>query len=85
MSKGIKMLFEDCDPTLAQDKSLPTSAYIIEYLQDGMTKFDIVTAGRKVDIFDHYWDNYRSDFKSMTQAEGRANPKLYNPNPPKKK
>jgi hypothetical protein len=35
------------------------------------------------DIFDHYWDNYRSDFKNMTQAKGTVNPKLYG-NEPKK-
>ena len=83
MGKGYKMLSKDCDPTLSQDSSLPTSAYLVEYLQDGVTKFDLVMAGRRVDIFDDYWDNYRSDLKNITQAEGRTNPKLYNP--PKKK
>ena len=73
----IKILFEDCDPSLSQDRSLPYTAYLIEYTVDGMTKFDIAVAPKRVDIFDHYWDHYRHDFVNMTQTEGRVNPKLY--------
>ena len=83
MSEKINFLYQDCDPTLAEDKKLPTSAFLIEYLQDGVTKFDIVTSYKQVDIFDHYWDNYRSDFKNMTQAMGTVNPKLYGAEPKK--
>jgi hypothetical protein len=79
MSKGVREIEKDCDPTVAQDKSLPTSAFLVEYLQDGMTKFDVVIAPKVSEIFDQYWDNYRSDLKNITQADGRANPKLWNP------
>lgn len=77
MGKGIKVIQSDCDPTSAQDKTLPNNAYLVEYLQDEITKFDIVMAGTTVDIFDEYYDRYKKDFKNMTQAEGRANPKLW--------
>ena len=77
MGKGIKILHQDCDASLGQDTSLPYTAYLVEYVQDGITKFDLVTASKQVDIFDHYWDLYRSDFRNMTQSEGRANPKLW--------
>ena len=77
---------KDCDPSAAQDRSLPYTAYLVEYLQDGMTHFDIVISGKKSEIFDHYWDHYRHDFVNMTQTEGRVNPKLWNdPNAKKKK
>lgn len=86
MGKGIRMLHKDCDPSLAEDRSLPYTSYLVEYLQDGITKFDIVTGNKRVDIFDHYWDHYRHDFQNMTQTEGRVNPKLWqDPNAPKKK
>lgn len=75
--KQLKVIHKECDPTLAQDRTLPYTAYLVEYVQDGITKFDIVTASKQVEIFDYYWDNYRSDFKNMTQTEGRANPKLW--------
>ena len=79
MGKGIKILHQDCDPSLGRDRSLPYTAFLVEYLQDGLTKFDIVTAPKQVDIFDYYWDRYRYDFVNMTQSEGRVNPKLWTP------
>jgi len=81
----LKILHRDCDPSLADDKSLPYTAYLVEYLQDGITKFDIVITNKKVDIFDYYWDNYRNDFIRMTQSEGRVNPKLWGIKPPETK
>ena len=86
MGKGVKILRQDCDPSLAEDRSFPYTAYLVEYKQDGMTKFDLVSAGKQVDIYDYYWDLYRHDFVNMTQSEGRANHKLWNdPNEKKKK
>ena len=79
----MNIIHKDCDPSLAQDRSLPYTAYLVEYLQDGMTHFDIVICNKRVEIFDYYWDRYREDLINMTQTEGRMNPKLYNP--PKKK
>jgi len=81
LSDKINFLYQDCDPTVADDKKLPTSAFLVEYLQDGITKFDIVTTYKQSDIFDHYWDNYRSDFKNMSQAKGTVSPKLYDYEP----
>jgi len=74
----LKILKTDCDPSLQDDKTLPVNAFLVEYLLDGMTKFDIVMASKKVEIFDHYWDHYRRDLKNITQCDGRVNPKLYN-------
>jgi len=81
----LKVLHSDCDPSLANDRSLPYTAYLIEYLQDGMTKFDIVIGRNRVEIFDHYYDNYRHNFKNMTQTEGRVNPKLWGIKPKESK
>jgi len=82
----VKIIYRDCDPSLADDRTLPHTAYLVEYLQDGMTHFDIVVASKRVEIFDYYWDNYREDLIRMTQSAGRANPKVWsNPNQKKKK
>tara|TARA_B100000902_G_scaffold87081_1_gene91244 strand:- start:512 stop:775 length:264 start_codon:yes stop_codon:yes gene_type:complete len=86
MGKGCQVIHKECDPTLAQDKSLPYNAFLIEYTVEGITKFDIATGNGQVDIFDDYWDKYHGDFVNMTQTEGRINPKLWNdPNKPSKK
>ena len=81
----MNIIHRDCDPSLAQDRSLPYTAYLVEYLQDGMTHFDIVVSSKRVEIFDHYWDLYRHDLISMTQSEGRVNPKLWGNKPPENK
>tara|TARA_B100001059_G_scaffold145390_1_gene145333 strand:+ start:3937 stop:4173 length:237 start_codon:yes stop_codon:yes gene_type:complete len=74
----MKTIYSDCDPSVREERTLPTNAFIVEYLQDTITKFDVVMSSKQVDIFDHYWDNYRSDLKNITQCEGRINPRLYN-------
>lgn len=81
----MNFLFRDCDPSLAEDRSLPYTAYLVEYLQDGMTKFDIIMSNKRVEIFDHYWDLYRQDLINITQTEGRINPRLYDTNKNSKK
>jgi len=82
----LKFIAKECDPSLAEDRSLPYTAYLVEYLQDGITKFDLVYGNKRSEIFDYYWDLYRHDLISMTQSEGRVNPKLWqNPADQKKK
>ena len=81
----MRVISKECDPSLATDRSLPYTAYLIEYSQEGITKFDIVSSSKQVEIFDYYWDLYKKDFINMTQTEGRTNPRLWqDPNEPKK-
>lgn len=75
----MKTIHTDCDPSLATDRSLPTSAFLVEYIQGETSHYDIVLSAKQVDIFDHYWDLYKQDLVNITQTEGRANPKLWNP------
>jgi len=79
MANGVKMISEDCDPSASLDTSLPVSAYMVEYKVEDLNKFDIVMSGRKVDIFDLYYDKYKKDLINITQAEGRVSSKLWNP------
>lgn len=81
----MRILYEDCDPDKALDKSLPYTAYLIEYKKDGESHYDVVIGKKRVEIFDHYWDKYRDDFVTMKQSEGRINPKLWGNEPPKTK
>ena len=57
----IKILHQDCNPELANDTSLPYTTYLITYKLDGKVCYDIAMGSKKVEIFDHYWDNYRHD------------------------
>ena len=92
-SKDVRVFHEDCDPTLANDKKLPYSAYLIEYMKEDRIAYDIAMTGSLVRLFDYYYDKYKKDFRSFKQTEGTINPTLWNspkkakaPNqPPRKK
>lgn len=75
---SVKVIHRDCDPSLSKDRSLPCTAFLVEYIQGDTTHWDIVMSGKKVDIFDEYWDKYRENLIGFTQTEGRSNPKLWN-------
>ena len=79
----IKILHEKCDPDLAKDTSLPYTTYIIGYEYEGKMEYDIAISSKKVDVFDYYWDKYKS-VVIMKQTDGRVNPRLWN-DPNKKK
>ena len=82
----MKIIKQCCDPADADDKSLPYTAYLVKYRDDGTIKYDLVYGSNQVEIFDYYWDLYRHDLLNMQQSEGRINPKLWqDPNAPKKK
>lgn len=84
MSCKILILHKDCHPDLAQDRTLPYTAYLVEYISEESTHWDIVVTGKQLDIFDYYWDTYREGLIGWKQTEGRVNPKLWN-NPANKK
>jgi len=77
----MKILHENCDPELANDRSLPYTAYLVEYEIDGAKAYDLVIPDKKVELFDHYWDKYREGLKGWKQSEGRVNPKLWGVQP----
>ena len=64
----MKVLHEKCDPKLAEDKKLPYTAYLIEYVDkengEEKTFYDIATC--------------------LKQTAGIVNPKLWNPESDKK-
>jgi hypothetical protein len=78
----MKILHHNCDPSVANDRSLPYTAYLVTYKIDGTICYDVVITDKRVDIFDYYWDRYRNDLIGFKQSEGRVNPKLWAP--PKK-
>jgi len=87
----VNLIHEDCDPTLAQDKTLPYNAYLVEYTKESRIAYDISTCSTTVELFDEYYDKYKKDFISFKQAAGKVAPAMWNrqkkakaPNKPKK-
>ena len=88
----MKVLHEKCDPKLAEDKKLPYTAYLVEYVdkENGEDKvfYDITTCLKQTDMFDYYYDKYKTGLKGWKQTAGIISPKLWDEdmlNPDKKK
>ena len=76
---SLKIIHEDCSVELANDKSFPCTTFLVEYYVDGEIHYDLVITDKRTEIFDYYWDLYRSDLLTFKQTEGRANPKQWTP------
>jgi hypothetical protein len=81
----MRILHQNCDPEIANDKSLPYNAYLVTYEIDGAIAYDLVIPEKQMEIFDYYWDNYREGLKGWKQSEGRVNPKLWGNKPKEEK
>ena len=81
----MKILHENCDPALADDRTLSYNAYLVSYELDGTLSYDITITDKKSEIFDYYWDKYKKNFIGLKQSEGRANPRLWGAKPKKEK
>ena len=73
---------------MAEDRKLPYTAYLIEYVdkENGEDKvfYDIATCLKQTDMFDFYYDKYKTGLKGWKQTKGIVNPKLWNPESDKK-
>ena len=82
----MKIIHNSCDPTLAKDKGLPVDSYLVKYIKEGNTTFDIVKSSSKTSIFDHYYDTYgKGSLISIEWTDGTINPKLWGQQKTKKK
>ena len=77
MKETVRTIHCKCDPVLSKNNKLPNNSFIVEYILDGETYFDIVSSNKKVKVFDEYWDKYRSDLIRISSTEGRVNPRLW--------
>jgi len=81
----MRILHQNCDPEVANDRELPYNAYLVTYEIDGALAYDLVIPDKQVEIFDYYWDRYREGLKGWKQSEGRVNPKLWGNKPKEEK
>ena len=81
----MKVLHQNCDRELANDRTLPYTAYIVAYEIDGAIAYDLVIPDKQIEIFDYYWDKYREGLKGWKQSEGRVNPRMWGYKPKEEK
>ena len=77
LNTTVQILHEKCDPKLADDRALPYTAYLVQYEVEGKLEHDIVISTKAVEIFDHYYDKYKQDFKKFTQSAGTVDPRRW--------
>ena len=77
LNSTVQILHEKCDPKLADDRKLPYTAYLVQYEVEGKLEHDIVISTKQVEIFDHYYDKYKQDFKKFTQSAGTVDPRRW--------
>ena len=89
--RGCTIIMTGCTPDAADDKTLPTNAYLLELKKDNDTWFDIVM-GESVGIFDTYYDLFGDVMQKMSYTKGTRQPATFNnplsqlkPRPKKKK
>ena len=85
----LNILKENCDPQKDNNTALPYNAYLVQYkVGEDETKWDLTMAYKMSEIFDHYYDKYKSVL-AIIQSDGRVAPKMWSdpskPQPKKKK
>ena len=73
---GCSIIKTGCSPDAANDKTLPTNAYLLELKKDGETWFDIVM-GESVGIFDTYYDMFGNVMQKMSYTKGTRQPATF--------
>jgi len=67
---------KNCEKVDAKNKNLPRDSYIVTYENKQQVSYDIVQSSSKVEIFDHYYDEY-GKVLAIEWTEGTINPKVY--------
>ena len=87
----MKVLYEKCEKSKAEDKKLPRDSYLVTYKVKDEVLYDIVRGGSLVEIFDCYFDTHGKEaVMGITWSGGIVSPKTFDstnadPERPKKK
>ena len=79
---GCEVLIESGSLKDVSTKHFPTDSYIIKYVYDDNIHYDL-TRGTKVNLFDMYWDKFKSGLKSIDYGKGTIKPNLWGYQSPK--
>ena len=75
----IQIVDQEIVPDSFDDSLLPTDIHIVTYTLGDETKYDVVRAYTKVDIFDVYYDKLKGQgqIQEIKSGYGKIRPNLY--------
>jgi hypothetical protein len=82
---GCEILKHNCTLEEAKVTDVPKDAYIVTYLMSGKVCYDLTRSGKRVDIFDMYYDSMGDAIQSIEWGYGKINPKIWGYEAPKSK
>ena len=83
---GVSVLHVNATRMQLNDKTLPNDAYTVTYVVNGVTQTDIARCGKKVKLFDCYYDKFgKGALILIDWAHGTVNPKMWGYKAPDKK
>ena len=84
-----EVILEKTTKDKANDRKLPSDAFEVYYVVDGEERLDVTRSGKKVNVFNLYYDKYGKDsVKKIDYGYGTVNPSQWgyrNKEPQKKK
>ena len=82
-----EVILEKTTKEKANDRKLPSDAFEVYYVVDGEERLDVTRSGKKVNVFDFYYDKY-GNVKKIDYGQGTVTPTQWgykNKEPQKKK
>ena len=74
---GVTVIYSNCEPIAADDKSLPSSSYLVT-CKDGEDQWYDIVLGLQVPIFDAYHEVFGHNvIQRWRWTDGTCNPKLW--------
>jgi len=82
---GCQILKHNCTLEEAKVTDAPTDAYIVTYVINDRVCYDLTRCGKRVDLFDMYYDSMGNSILSIEWGYGKINPKVWGYEAPKNK
>ena len=78
-----EVILEKTTKDKANDRKLPSDAFEVYYVVDGEERLDVTRSGKKVNVFDFYYDKY-GNVKKIDYGQGTVNPSQWGYKSPEK-
>ena len=79
-----EVILEKTTKDKANDRKLPSDAFEVYYVVDGEERLDVTRSGKRVNVFDFYYDKY-GNVKKIDYGHGTVNPSQWGYKQPEKK